>query len=306
MSRAWLNYLVNAAVAGGLTFVFGWAAPHVVRPPVKPNRRGVPLPLSLGHALTLGLVAVDVGLLPAVLFHVVVDGSGVPQKTWVLMAACLAVFAAGTYDDRQPQRTRGVAAQIRALGTGTVTPGVVKLVVLVAASAAWALITGSSTVRVALGTPVIAGVANAWNLLDVVPGRAMKAGLLAAIPLFVYRPTRFTARIVAVTAVGLAPDLRERAMLGRCRGERPGVRHRGGPVRPAGHPRAGGRARRRAGGARGGGDRDAVARDRRGATAAMGGPPGSDPVPIEGRSDLNLKSKRSRPEGRTDGPSAVC
>jgi UDP-GlcNAc:undecaprenyl-phosphate/decaprenyl-phosphate GlcNAc-1-phosphate transferase len=214
VSRAWLSYLVNAAVAGVITFVAGWAAPHLLRPPVKPNRRGILLPLSLGHAVTLGLVAVDLGLLPAVLFHVVADGSGVPQKTWVLMAACLAVFAAGTYDDRQPQRSRGVAAQIRALGTGTVTPGVVKLVVLVAASAAWALITGSSTLRVALGTPVMAGVANGWNLLDVVPGRAMKAGLLAAIPLFAYRPTRFTARIVAVTAVGLVPDLRERAMLG--------------------------------------------------------------------------------------------
>jgi hypothetical protein len=212
--RAWESYLINAAVAGGLTFIFGWAYPHLLRSPVKPNYRGVRLPLSLGPALTLGLVAVDLALVPVVLYHVATTGQGVPQKNWVLVGGCLAVFAAGAYDDRQPVRTRGVVAQIAALRTGTVTPGVVKLLVLVAASAAWTLITGSSPVRVALGIPVIAGVANGWNLLDVAPGRALKFGLLAAAPLFAFRPTRFSARIVAAAAVALPPDLRERAMLG--------------------------------------------------------------------------------------------
>jgi UDP-GlcNAc:undecaprenyl-phosphate/decaprenyl-phosphate GlcNAc-1-phosphate transferase len=212
--RAWQSYLINAAVAGGSTFLFGWAYPLLLRPPVKPNYRGVRLPLSLGTAVTIALVAVDIALVPVVAYHVATTAQGVPQKTWVLVAACLAVYAAGTYDDRRPHRTRGVVAQIGALRTGTVTSGVVKLAVLVAASAAWTLITGSSPLRVILGTAVIAGVANGWNLLDVAPGRAPKFAVLAAIPLFAYRPTRFSARIVAASAVALIPDLRERAMLG--------------------------------------------------------------------------------------------
>jgi len=212
--RAWQSYLINAAVAGGSTFLFGWAYPRLLRPPVKSNYRGARLPLSLGTAVTVGLVVVDIALIPVVISHVAATGQGIPQKTWVLMAACLAVFAAGTYDDRRPHRTRGVLAQVGALRTGTVTSGVVKLAALAVAAGAWTLVTGSSPLRVILGTAVIAGVANGWNLLDVAPGRALKFAVLASVPLFAYRPTRFSARIVAASAVALVPDLRERAMLG--------------------------------------------------------------------------------------------
>jgi len=211
---AWMTYALHAAVAGAATYVAGWKYPHALMPPVRHNNRGEPLPLSLGPAVTAGLVVVDLASLPLVLYRVATTGHGVPQGAWALDAAILLVFAAGTYDDRRPGRTRGVAAQLRPLLRGSVTPGAVKLGALLAAAATWGLVTGSSPFRLALAIPVIAGVANAWNLLDVTPGRACKYGLLAAVPLFVYRPTRLAARLGSVVAVALVPDVRERAMLG--------------------------------------------------------------------------------------------
>jgi UDP-N-acetylmuramyl pentapeptide phosphotransferase/UDP-N-acetylglucosamine-1-phosphate transferase len=172
------------------------------------------LPLSLGGAVTLGLVVLDVAWLPVVALRVAITGHGVPQKVWVLIGAILLVFAAGTYDDRQPGRTRGIVAQLRPLASGTITPGAVKLVALVVGAAAYGVIIQSPPARLALGVPMMAGIANAWNLLDVQPGRALKFALVGAVPLFVYRPTRMAARIVAASAVALPLDLRERAMLG--------------------------------------------------------------------------------------------
>jgi UDP-N-acetylmuramyl pentapeptide phosphotransferase/UDP-N-acetylglucosamine-1-phosphate transferase len=210
----WLDYLLNAAVAAGATYLAAWRYPRLTRPPVKPNHRGAMLPLSLGGAVTLGLVVLDVVSLPVVAFHIATTGHGVPQKVWVLIGAILLVFAAGAYDDRHTARTRGIVAQLRPLASGTVTPGAVKLLALVAGATAYAAVIQSPPARLALGVPVVAGIANAWNLLDVQPGRALRFALVTAVPLFVYRPTRMAARIVAASAVALPLDLRERAMLG--------------------------------------------------------------------------------------------
>jgi UDP-GlcNAc:undecaprenyl-phosphate/decaprenyl-phosphate GlcNAc-1-phosphate transferase len=211
---AWLEYLANAAAAGAATYLTGWRFPWLTRPPVKPNHRGEPLPLSLGGAVTLGLVVVDLVWLPVVAIRVIATGHGAPQRVWVLIGSILLVFAAGRHDDRQPARARGVVAQLRPLLSGTVTSGAIKVAALVAGGLAYALIIQSSAVRVVLGVPLIAGVANLWNLLDVQPGRALKFGLATALALFVYTPSRMMARLVASCAVALPLDLRERAMLG--------------------------------------------------------------------------------------------
>jgi UDP-GlcNAc:undecaprenyl-phosphate GlcNAc-1-phosphate transferase len=210
----WPDDLANAAVAAVVTYLAAWRYPGLTRPPVRANHRGVPLPLSLGGAVTLGLVALDVLSLPVVAVRVAVTGHGVPQKVWVLVAAIVVVFAAGAYDDRRPDRTHGVMAQLRPMISGRLTPGAVKLAALVVGAAAYAVIIQSPPVRIALGVPVVAGIGNLWNLLDVRPGRALKFALLAGVPMLAFRPTRIAARLVAVAAVAIPLDLRERAMLG--------------------------------------------------------------------------------------------
>jgi UDP-GlcNAc:undecaprenyl-phosphate/decaprenyl-phosphate GlcNAc-1-phosphate transferase len=92
----------------------------------------------------------------------------------------------------------------------------VKLVAALAAGAIVVVGTRSSLDRGVLGTLVMAGSANVSNLLDVRPGRALKAFVLAAVALCL--PALGAAGLVA-PALGAAVcafpfDLRERAMLG--------------------------------------------------------------------------------------------
>jgi UDP-N-acetylmuramyl pentapeptide phosphotransferase/UDP-N-acetylglucosamine-1-phosphate transferase len=75
---------------------------------------------------------------------------------------------------------------------------------------------GAETVLDAL---LVAGSANLVNLLDLRPGRALKAGVIAALALGVAAPPELSLALAVPTgaAVGLLPpDLRERAMLGDC------------------------------------------------------------------------------------------
>jgi UDP-N-acetylmuramyl pentapeptide phosphotransferase/UDP-N-acetylglucosamine-1-phosphate transferase len=135
---------------------------------------------------------------------------------WLWVAVML-VFLAGWYDDLHPGGRRGLGGHLGELWRGRVTPGIVKLVAIVAASAIVALASPAGSVRVILGIPVIAGCANLWNLLDVRPGRSLKFFLLAAV---IVAP--FAARhqpLILPSAFGAALlvlpiDLSEHAMLG--------------------------------------------------------------------------------------------
>jgi UDP-N-acetylmuramyl pentapeptide phosphotransferase/UDP-N-acetylglucosamine-1-phosphate transferase len=136
---------------------------------------------------------------------------------WIV-AGVVVVSAAGLFDDFQPDRTRGLVRQLAMLREGRVSSGMVKLVVISAASAlaAWAL--GARGARWVLGALVIAGAANLWNLLDVLPGRAFKyfvpavAGAALAAGTEEYRTLALIALLDALLLLGL--DLMEVAMLG--------------------------------------------------------------------------------------------
>jgi UDP-GlcNAc:undecaprenyl-phosphate GlcNAc-1-phosphate transferase len=175
------------------------------------NHRGVEVPRTLGLWLAAAAIA------STALVAWAQPGGPVGAPGWGALAATLLVFAAGFVDDLVDSGPRGIRNHLRALAEGRVSSGVLKLVVVPgAAIVAVALQPGGSTIVRIAGVVLLAGCANAWNGLDVQPGRAIKFALLAMIGL-VGVPLRLlpTLPLVAfVSMCALWPDLRERAMLG--------------------------------------------------------------------------------------------
>ncbi|HEX2772618.1 MAG TPA: hypothetical protein VHN18_09345, partial [Micromonosporaceae bacterium] len=139
----------------------------------------------------------------------------------------------GLYDDvvggRPEQKAaKGFAGHLAALRQGRVTSGLVKIVGVGAAGVAAAALLAADrpapsgrgagaagrTADVILGAGVIAGTANLVNLLDLRPGRALKAGVLLGVPLLGGRHGGTAAGAVGAAAALLPVDLDERVMLG--------------------------------------------------------------------------------------------
>jgi UDP-N-acetylmuramyl pentapeptide phosphotransferase/UDP-N-acetylglucosamine-1-phosphate transferase len=147
-----------------------------------------------------------------------------------------AAGAVGFYDDvvgaRPEQKAaKGFAGHLAALREGRVTSGLVKIVGVGAAGlAAAALLAADPRVRahpgrrsagagrkvtdVLLGAGVVAGTANLVNLLDLRPGRAIKASLLIGAPLAVGRGAGLVTGPLGAGAALLPADLGEEIMLG--------------------------------------------------------------------------------------------
>ncbi|MBO0871256.1 MAG: hypothetical protein J2P15_22105, partial [Micromonosporaceae bacterium] len=150
-------------------------------------------------------------------------GAGNASAAAAALAAGLGSGAVGLYDDvvgaRPAQKAaKGFGGHLGALREGRVTAGVVKIVgVGTAAAIAAALLPDRSGRGVAagrladvlLGAGVIAGSANLVNLLDLRPGRALKAGLAVAT---LSGPS--AAGPAGAAAALLPDDLGERVMLG--------------------------------------------------------------------------------------------
>jgi hypothetical protein len=170
----------------------------------------------LGVAVVCGVAAAMLGT--AVVLWAFDTHTGAAPRLVLVGLGCLGVGAAGLYDDLQPARTRGMLRQVRLLASGRVTSGVVKLVAITAVSTAvvWGLDVRGW--RFVLAIPVVAGCANLWNLLDVVPARSLKAFLPAAAILgfaadgLVFDVLAIASAIAA--ALALPFDLREQGMLG--------------------------------------------------------------------------------------------
>ena len=145
--------------------------------------------------------------------------------TAVLTAGCVA-GAVGFYDDvvgNRPEQkaAKGFAGHLSALREGRVTSGLVKIAGVGAAGLAASALIGGRTgdgprriVDVLLGAGVVAGMANFVNLLDLRPGRAIKAGTLLGAPLALGRGGGVAAGALGA-GCGLFPeDLGEEIMLG--------------------------------------------------------------------------------------------
>ncbi|HEY8452861.1 MAG: hypothetical protein FWJ70_11445 [Micromonosporaceae bacterium] len=157
-------------------------------------------------------------------------GAPTPAAAVAALVAGLGAGGVGLYDDLAVQRpgwpvAKGFHGHLGALRRGRVTSGVVKIVGAVAAGAVATALLGRrgataeggrvrTAVDLALGTGVVAGAANLVNLLDLRPGRALKAGLLAGLPLLAGPSGGLAAGPVGACLGALPDDLSERTMLG--------------------------------------------------------------------------------------------
>jgi UDP-GlcNAc:undecaprenyl-phosphate GlcNAc-1-phosphate transferase len=172
------------------------------------NHRGVRIPAVLG--LVLGVfAAASVGAVA--LFDTVED------EGWIATVALALVLVAGLVDDVVPGGPRGVRGHLRALARGSVSTGIVKLVVATGAAAVTVSAVPARTpvARVA-GVVLVAASANVWNGLDVRPGRAIKfflpVGLAVLSTPWPAQP--FLPGVVLGALLLLPWDAGERAMLG--------------------------------------------------------------------------------------------
>jgi UDP-N-acetylmuramyl pentapeptide phosphotransferase/UDP-N-acetylglucosamine-1-phosphate transferase len=156
-------------------------------------------------------------------------GAGAPTAAAAALVAGGGAGAVGWYDDivgaRPEQKSaKGIRGHLAALREGRVTSGVVKVAGVGAAGLVAAAMVDAGEPRrrgplgrianVALGGGVIAGSANLVNLLDLRPGRALKAGTLAAMPMLAGPAGGLVAGPIGAAASLLPADLREEIMLG--------------------------------------------------------------------------------------------
>lgn len=181
------------------------------------NHRGEPVSLLEGPALVVGLLAGAV--------------AGGPARA--AAAGAVAVAGGGTFglvdDLSEAGRVRkGLRGHLGALARGELTTGGLKVLGIGATSLVAAAIAlggedgpggghnaspGRRVADTLTAGALIAASANLVNLLDLRPGRALKAGALAVSPTLLGASSP-AAACVGATAAALGPDLAERDMLG--------------------------------------------------------------------------------------------
>lgn len=198
------------AVAGGAVAAAALRALLAVAPAgpelwARTNARGRKVSLVAGPAYALGAVA---GLLLT---------RDLPPTTRRTAALAVGVAGAlGTYDDLAGSGDdRGLRGHVTALAAGRVTTGAVKVLGLGLTGLTAGVVLRRSPVDAVLAGIVVAGAANLANLLDLRPGRAIKAALVVGLPQLA-DPARSALLAAPLgAAVGVLPDdLHERVMLG--------------------------------------------------------------------------------------------
>jgi UDP-GlcNAc:undecaprenyl-phosphate GlcNAc-1-phosphate transferase len=205
--------VLGHVLAFGAGFVIAAVAWHLVRRVGprwwKENRRGQRLPATLGWAVATGLLALVVVVWDQV-NEIGLRGSQSGELVGVAI-----VFVAGVVDDGYGGSVRGLRGHLRALLSGHLTTGGLKLAAAVMAAG----ITVAWTPRDhlwanLLALVAVAGCTNIWNGLDVAPGRALKGILIVALVLLVVDLKSFLLVCTGAATAVLVPDLRERGMLG--------------------------------------------------------------------------------------------
>lgn len=186
----------------------------------RTNHRGAPISLLEGPAAAVGLIA-----------GALAGGSGAAGAAGAVAAAGGAAF--GLVDDlsEDARRSRkGLRGHLGALAHGELTTGGLKVLGIGATSLLAAVLATPRAAASRAGGPgtgmwgwsadvassgaLIAATANLVNLLDLRPGRALKAAALTAAPALVGAGAPAAAACIATAAAALPGDLSERDMLG--------------------------------------------------------------------------------------------
>jgi UDP-N-acetylmuramyl pentapeptide phosphotransferase/UDP-N-acetylglucosamine-1-phosphate transferase len=214
--------LAAAAVGFGAAFVAAIAGRGVFAHPVlaRTNYRGRSVPTAGGALAVFAVIVVAAGRALLGAFGAGRDLAHTPER-FAVLAACCGFALLGLVDDLLGSDTdRGFRGHVRALATGRITTGVVKIVGggALAVALVAAVRPTTSAARLLADALVVALAANMANLFDRAPGRAIKAALISWVPIALI--ARGDAVGVATATVvgaftGLLPDdLCERLMLG--------------------------------------------------------------------------------------------
>jgi UDP-N-acetylmuramyl pentapeptide phosphotransferase/UDP-N-acetylglucosamine-1-phosphate transferase len=185
----------------------------------RANYRERMIPTAAGLFAVLAVLTVEAGRSTLGAFGIGEEPGANPARALVLFA-CLGFGLLGFLDDvLGTGEDRGFKGHLRALLHGRVTTGLCKVIGGVAVAFVLAsqddFVTGKRLLSDAI---LIALAANLGNLLDRAPGRALKVGLLAWIPIALLAGTGSVGVAVAPVMgafVGLlGDDLRERLMIG--------------------------------------------------------------------------------------------
>ncbi|WP_402466221.1 hypothetical protein [Isoptericola aurantiacus] len=210
------RFLVAAGVAAGAVAgsrrVLDAVSPGGVERWTRTNHRGEPVSMLEGPALAAGLVA-----------GTAVSGGDARVRVATMLATAGA-GAFGVVDDLAEDtstRTKGLRGHLGALAHGRVTTGGLKVLGIGATSV---LAAALGTTRrsglvphladVAVNGALVAGSANLVNLLDLRPGRALKAGAALSAPVAGACGGAGTGVLLGASAAAAPGDLAERDMLG--------------------------------------------------------------------------------------------
>jgi UDP-N-acetylmuramyl pentapeptide phosphotransferase/UDP-N-acetylglucosamine-1-phosphate transferase len=219
----------SGLTAFGLLFVGGAVAAVILERASMPvlsapslrrtNYRGRPLPTAGGLVVVLAVLVVEAGRTALAEFGIGEELSDSLLRSVVLFA-CFAFAFLGLIDDLLgTEEDRGFGGHLRALSHGRLTTGAMKLfgggVVAIVLTAAPGEVSGR---RLLADAALVALAANLGNLLDRAPGRTIKVGLAAYVPIAFAAgtsPVGLALAPVVGASVGLLPaDLGERLMLG--------------------------------------------------------------------------------------------
>jgi UDP-N-acetylmuramyl pentapeptide phosphotransferase/UDP-N-acetylglucosamine-1-phosphate transferase len=216
-----LGWVLLAGGGAAAALLLERAASPVLGAPAlqRTNYRGRALATGGGLIIVLAVLVVEAVRTALAEFGVGDELSDNLLRSTVLFA-CFAFAFLGLVDDLLGTETdRGFRGHLRALAHGRITTGALKLfgggVVAIVLTAAPGDVSGR---RLLADAALVALAANLGNLLDRAPGRTIKVGLLAYVPLAIAAGTSAIGLALAPVvgaASGLLPaDLRERLMLG--------------------------------------------------------------------------------------------
>jgi UDP-N-acetylmuramyl pentapeptide phosphotransferase/UDP-N-acetylglucosamine-1-phosphate transferase len=216
-----LGWVLLAGGGAAAALLLERAASPVLGAPAleRTNYRGRALATGGGLIIVLAVLVVEAVRTALAEFGVGDELSDNLLRSTVLFA-CFAFAFLGLVDDLLGSETdRGFRGHLRALAHGRITTGALKLfgggVVAIVLTAAPGDVSGR---RLLADAALVALAANLGNLLDRAPGRTIKVGLLAYVPLAIAAGTSAIGLALAPVvgaASGLLPaDLRERLMLG--------------------------------------------------------------------------------------------